>query len=285
VVVDDGSTDCTVQVAAEFVSSDRRFRLIQKSNGGLASARNAALRIAQGELIQLLDADDMLEPRKLELQVALFQERKDIAIIYSDVLLFKNGVDEPPKLLQFRDFGNAAPPSGHGEIIVKLLVEDNFFLCPLFRREVLDEIGLFREELKALEDWHFWSRAALANFAVHHDGRAGARLLCRDHGGNMSGNREKMWRSRIAARRDILKIVEASMADALAGLPQEFLRDIALSHRKLLAKELARCSLLYGNPLAGAKEVMRDALLSGRWYSAFYDGAYWTKERLKRLSS
>ena len=64
IVVDDGSTDGTFEVAAEFARRDPRISVIRQENGGIGSARNAALRTARGEWIALLDSDDMWLDRK-----------------------------------------------------------------------------------------------------------------------------------------------------------------------------------------------------------------------------
>ena len=73
IVVDDGSTDDTLAVLEQFAD---RITLIRKPNGGPASARNAGLRQARGELLAFLDGDDLWLPDKLAAQV----ERDDSEI-------------------------------------------------------------------------------------------------------------------------------------------------------------------------------------------------------------
>jgi glycosyltransferase involved in cell wall biosynthesis len=76
-VVDDGSTDNTSDVGMQYAEKDSRFSYIYQQNGGVSSARNTALNKAKGKYIQLLDADDMLEPDKLQLQVSLLEENQE----------------------------------------------------------------------------------------------------------------------------------------------------------------------------------------------------------------
>lgn len=66
ILVDDGSTDSSGTLCDRFAASDPRFTVIHKKNGGLSSARNAALAIARGTYICFLDSDDLLHPQTLE---------------------------------------------------------------------------------------------------------------------------------------------------------------------------------------------------------------------------
>ena len=67
VVVDDGSSDQTLQIARRFAS--KGVYVVTQPNQGAAAARNTAMSICQGDYIQWLDADDLLEPDKVERQM------------------------------------------------------------------------------------------------------------------------------------------------------------------------------------------------------------------------
>lgn len=83
IVVDDCSTDESVEVIQSFVEQDSRIRLIQLSkNTGAAVARNTAIEAANGRYIAFLDSDDLWLPNKLETQLQFMQD-KDIAFSYS----------------------------------------------------------------------------------------------------------------------------------------------------------------------------------------------------------
>ncbi len=82
IIVDDGSTDNSASIIREYTRQDKRIRLIQKENGGSATARNLGLKEAKGEFVLFLDADDMLDTGKLKMQVALMRE-KGVDMSYS----------------------------------------------------------------------------------------------------------------------------------------------------------------------------------------------------------
>ncbi len=77
IICDDGSTDDSVQVIEEYERKDARLRLIRKANGGQASGFNAAFAASRGEIIALLDSDDLFLPHKVERIVADFQAHPD----------------------------------------------------------------------------------------------------------------------------------------------------------------------------------------------------------------
>ncbi len=72
IVVDDGSTDQTLAEASKFES--RGVRVVAQKNQGASAARNAALALSQGDYIQWLDADDLLSPDKISLQMKVFEQ-------------------------------------------------------------------------------------------------------------------------------------------------------------------------------------------------------------------
>jgi glycosyltransferase involved in cell wall biosynthesis len=81
IVVDDGSSDRTAEVARRFASNE--VSVVTKENGGAAAARNRALQLSQGDYIQWLDADDVLAPDKIEKQIAALGEVANKKILLS----------------------------------------------------------------------------------------------------------------------------------------------------------------------------------------------------------
>lgn len=79
ICIDDGSTDCSAKILAEYAKDDRRIRVITQSNIGAGAARNTGLAIAQGQWVSFLDADDVFDSKMLsDMVVAGESENADV---------------------------------------------------------------------------------------------------------------------------------------------------------------------------------------------------------------
>ncbi len=153
-VVDDGSTDDTAAIAQRFCDRDRRFKLLQKPNGGLASARNYGIRHAQADYLALLDGDDVYEVDKLASHVAVLDRWADVGVAYSTSrVILDNG---QPTLVSL-----SGKPI-HSDPLLALLCK-NFIghgSNAVFRRCLIAAAGEFDESLRSSEDVDFWIRVA-----------------------------------------------------------------------------------------------------------------------------
>lgn len=81
ILVDDGSPDNCPKICDEYAVKDNRVRVIHKQNGGLSSARNAGIDVAEGEYITFIDSDDYVTPDYVEtLYNAICEDKTDLAI-------------------------------------------------------------------------------------------------------------------------------------------------------------------------------------------------------------
>jgi glycosyltransferase involved in cell wall biosynthesis len=284
-VVNDGSTDTTEAVATHYAQKDARFKYVYQNNSGVSSARNKALEQATGTYIQLLDADDLLEKDKLALQVAYLEENTTVDLVYSSMIFFKDGDEKSqsePRLLQ-----NKSSVSGSGEAMLRSLLDDNLFLpgCTLARKSLYDDVGVFTRGIEGIEDWDYFYRAALLQKEFYHDGREGTRLLVRFHGNNASANRYKMWSHIIKARKALMQQTEDLLENKNSGFSKPFIAQACNVHKALLNRDRARLNLLYGNIFKGGIQALKHGYHSRKPFFAFYDGAYWIKERLKKKHS
>lgn len=80
ILIDDGSPDKCPQICDEYAKKDSRIKVIHKENGGISSARNAGIELAQGEFLYFLDSDDFIDECSLEILMRPFIENFDVDI-------------------------------------------------------------------------------------------------------------------------------------------------------------------------------------------------------------
>lgn len=194
VIVNDGSLDNTPEVAKMWTEKDARFIYLFKENGGLSSARNAGLKIAKGEFIQLLDSDDLLEPEKIRVQVEALVCDPEIDISVSGYRYF----DDLTKELKIIGRNNLFPEvvlyKNDRDVKEVLNIKNPMVIsAPIYRKGVFEKVGVFDEELVSLEDWEFHTRCALHGMKFQHiNVSLYARTLIRLHTKSMMGNDEIM---------------------------------------------------------------------------------------------
>jgi glycosyltransferase involved in cell wall biosynthesis len=224
IVVDDGSTDNSGEVAAAFGD---QIRYIYQTNAGLSAARNTGLRAAKGELIGVLDADDMYEPNFLETLVTALQADPEADGVYCGYQ-FVDEANNPLPQIENRP----VPPAD----LYPALLDGNFFVpeSVFLRRRVYDAVGFFDESLRACEDWDVWLRAAKQFRLIH-----SPHILTRHRvlAGSMSTDPLRMLTARLAV---LKKHVGAEPASAGAST----------AHRAYGRAYLGSCVeyLQYGHP-------------------------------------
>lgn len=160
IIVNDGSTDDTAIVAERLASEDKRITVIHQENRGPSVARNRGLEIAHGEYIQFLDADDIISPKKIELQLNLLVGKKQLGLVYSDYRYCDR--DNPDETV-YRD--KFEPPRFKASRPILDIASrwETEFSMPihsfLFDSRFFKEYGIrFDETLGNHEDWDCWMR-------------------------------------------------------------------------------------------------------------------------------
>ena len=155
IIVDDGSTDDTTEIARRFCAGDSRFRLLRQANAGLPAARNTALGQANGEWIAFLDADDAWLAQKLERQLALAGEDLHANFLFANFYFWDGARD-----LAIRYRANRPLPDG--DTSTKLIFSNMYGISTVIvRRETISAVGEFDKQLFCgCEDWDLWLRIA-----------------------------------------------------------------------------------------------------------------------------
>ena len=150
VVIDDGSTDDSPRILAEFAQSDRRCRVITQENRGLVAALNRGIEEARGDLIARMDADDGAELERFARQVEHLRTNLDVAALGSSITIIDaEGRDQGVKEYQC------------GRANVALAIQDHCALAHpsvMMRRSAVIAAGGYREAFRHAEDYDLWLR-------------------------------------------------------------------------------------------------------------------------------
>ncbi len=157
IVVDDGSTDKSMDVIRSFGDS---VRIVEGAHQGAAAARNKGVAASHGQLIQFLDADDLLYPSKLERQVPLACAHPlDMVFCDADSIDLKTG--------RYRGRWGAGFVSASDSVVHTLLTVVQTS-GPIHWRETFDRVGGFREHTPPCDDRDLHLRIACSGARFHH---------------------------------------------------------------------------------------------------------------------
>ena len=153
VIVNDGSTDNTDEVVANYLNLDN-VKYIKQQNAGQTKAKNTGINNSSGDFIAFLDADDAWETEKLAKQVILFSNEA-VGVVYSR----SRYIDEQGNAFYVPKSGNKYLLPKRGKVTDHLLL-DNFvpFSSSIVRRGCFDRCGVFDESLQMGIDWDLWLR-------------------------------------------------------------------------------------------------------------------------------
>jgi glycosyltransferase involved in cell wall biosynthesis len=141
IVVDDGSTDRSAEVAKSF--ADRGVRYCHQANAGIGPARNSGVESAEGEFIAFLDADDRWPLQKLERQLKALESDETLEMVFGYALQLQNGPEWEAAVREYKpSVAGMVPGMVPGTMLIK---RDAFF-----------RVGLFKGNLKVGEfiDWY-----------------------------------------------------------------------------------------------------------------------------------
>lgn len=145
VVVNDGSTDATAEIAQRHEREDGRIRCVNGRSAGVSAARNMGVASSEGRTVAFLDADDLWLPGKLEAHMRFLGEHADVGLSF-DRIRFVDAQARPTPVV--------STPRVQGLQSADLLYENPACTAStlVIRREVFEQIGGFDEALHHAED-------------------------------------------------------------------------------------------------------------------------------------
>lgn len=275
IVIDDGSTDNSLQILSTF--SRPEIRVFTQKNQGAGAARNRGLREAKGDYVQFLDADDLLSPDKIELQVNALREHPNCLAVCSTIH-FNGEVpqDEQPSLYEETFLFNDNDPahfltnlwggfSEHGSMIAL-----HAWLTP---RSIINKTDSWNEALTLDDDGEYFSRIVLnSNGIIKTDGIS----YYRKHASHMSvsaGNNKQAFQSALLSallkKEHLLKYTNTYEAK-LAIYKQ--LINVAVAvyptnpeiYQRAL-RELPKINTAYHPPLGGRLTMLLESIFGWRF--------------------
>ncbi len=160
IVVDDGSTDRSLEILKFYAAQDNRMRVISRENQGIPRTRNQLLAESSAEFIAIMDADDVALPDRLARQIAFMQQHPEVVCLGSAFEL----IDAKGRLLT-----KLSVPLQNDEIQAKILAGHAaiFQPCAMLRRSAMLQVNGYNESMPQAEDLDLWLRlgeiGALAN--------------------------------------------------------------------------------------------------------------------------
>ena len=211
IVVDDGSTDRTVEIAQTF-TSDPRVRIYKnEKNSGIAKTRNRCVQLARGTYIAPLDSDDIwLDVNKLKSQVEFLESNPGYALVGGGIM-FIDTDSKPIRKMLFPIYDS---------IIRNIILQYNPFphSTTLIRRDAILAVGGYTEEYKTCEDYDLWFKLGTKyKFTNIPKVLAGYRI----HGGNITRHTRLTSAATVL---DLVKKYSSHYKRAYVGITKAYLR-------------------------------------------------------------
>lgn len=178
VVVDDGSTDGSLQAVEEF-ARDERIRVVRRPNGGVGAARNTGVENARGEYVAFLDADDLWDRDYLSIQEGLIRRFPDCGIFGTEYSYLNTDGTVTPARIDGSQLGFREEEGVIGDYFHLASVSNPplWTSATVVRKDALQRVGGFPEGVKSGEDLLTWARLACREKIAYSRKRAATYVL------------------------------------------------------------------------------------------------------------
>lgn len=223
IIVDDASTDNTVEIIDKFIKKDNRFTLYIRPNDlpkGANSCRNFGFLKSKGEYIKWFDSDDILHENAIQNQIQYFQQNKDLDIVISKIQIVDSKTKNILKINKIES---------ENLIVDYFTNKVSFYVCgPLWKKSFLENKQLFDINISNLDDWDFNLRMLSKNPNFSFDNQVIANYI--SHQDSLSKEINKLNISEIASEFNARTTVFELYKNRL--LPQEILTIIAFNKQR-----------------------------------------------------
>lgn len=163
IIIDNGSNDGSSEIIAKF--TDQRIQIVRLAeNIGVSNARNEGASLSKAPYITFLDADDWWEPTFLEEMAGLIKRHPDAGIYGTGYNIVKNGHKRQAPIGIETEFSEGQ--INYCQVYTKTLCMPLTSITVAMPREVFDEMGGFKSQLKLGEDFDLWIRIALKHKVI-----------------------------------------------------------------------------------------------------------------------
>jgi glycosyltransferase involved in cell wall biosynthesis len=155
IIINDGSTDTTEEIALKWVEKDKRFKYFAKLNEGLGKTRNYGIAQSSGIYILPLDADNQLINDFTKDAIAVLEKNRDVGVVYGDAEYF----GEKTGVWKVEEYD-----------LKKILACNYIDACAIYRKKLWQEVGGYDEKMpfQGHEDWEFWVVLGVLNVKFYH---------------------------------------------------------------------------------------------------------------------
>lgn len=164
IIIDDGSSDNSLNIINGFREKDNRIIVVSRSNKGVVVSLNDGIKISRGKYIAIMDADDISLRNRLEKQLEYMEKNTDVSILATNVDIFGNIGDEEKKYIeQAYNFTIRNDNDAKAEILKYCCIAHD---SVIMRKTYMDEIGYYNENFKRCEDYELWIRTISHGYKI-----------------------------------------------------------------------------------------------------------------------
>ena len=155
-IVDDGSTDATASILQTFKEQKKIKVITNERNRGLAFSLNKIIEFSQAEYLARIDADDIMKPNRLKIQISYLEKNTDVIVLGSNA-----------SVVQGYQNRNSNLPLTSRHVISKIY-QFNCVLHPtvMFRRRIIKENGGYNVDFRRCQDYELWLRLTSMNYKI-----------------------------------------------------------------------------------------------------------------------